>query len=150
VVIAVTSTATKAVGSTEGMERTRTTSPFYGAWVAASPDDLVAARAAIAERDFGALTSVAEASCLAMHAVAMAARPGLVYVNGATVECLHRVRELRRGGTPVFFTIDAGPQLKAICGPGSSDEVAAVLADVTGVVEILRCGLGAGARVAVR
>jgi diphosphomevalonate decarboxylase len=147
VVIAVTSSATKSVGSTEGMEHTRTTSPFYDAWVAASPDDLAAARAAIAERDFGALATVAEASCLAMHAVAMAARPGLVYVNGATVECLHRVRDLRRVGSPVFFTIDAGPQLKAICAPGGADDVAAALADVPGVVEILRCGLGAGARV---
>jgi diphosphomevalonate decarboxylase len=76
----------------------------------------------------------------------MAARPGLVYFNGATVECLHRVRALRRGGTPVFFTVDAGPQLKAICGPHASDGVAAALAEVPGVVEVLRCGLGEGAR----
>jgi diphosphomevalonate decarboxylase len=147
VVVAVTSRAAKQVGSTEGMELTRTTSPFYRSWVASSPDDLATARAAIAARDFGALGAVAEASCLAMHAVAMAARPGLVYWSGATVEGLQRVRDLRGEGVPVFFTIDAGPQLKAICGAGSSDRVAAALAEIPGVVEIVRCGLGDGARV---
>jgi diphosphomevalonate decarboxylase len=147
VVIAITSKAAKVVGSTEGMELTRTSSDFYGSWVASSPDDLAAARTAIAAHDFEALAAVSEASCLKMHAVAMAAQPGLIYWNGATVECLHRVRGLRRQGVPVFFTIDAGPQLKAVCDPGSSDQVAAALAEIPGVVEIARCGLGDGARV---
>ena len=146
VVIAVTSKAAKKVGSTDGMELTRTTSPFYDSWVESSPSDLAAARNAIAARDFGTLATVGEASCLRMHAVAMAARPGLMYWNGTTVECLHRVRELRDQGTPVFFTIDAGPQLKAVCEPDSTDRVAAALAEIPGVVEIIRCGLGDGAR----
>jgi len=147
VVIAITSKVAKVVGSTEGMELTRTTSDFYESWVSSSSDDLAAARTAIEARDFQALAAVAETSCLKMHAVAMAARPGLMYWNGATVECLHRVRELRCGGVPVFFTIDAGPQLKAVCDPGSSDHVAAALSEIPGVVEIVRCGLGDGARV---
>ena len=147
VVIAVVSKTAKKVGSTAGMELTRKSSDFYGAWVAGAPGDLAAARSAIADRDFEALASVAEASCLKMHAVAMAARPGLVYWGPATVACLHRVRELRADGTPVFFTIDAGPQLKAVCAPGVADEVASDLRQIPGVVEILRCGLGDGARV---
>ncbi len=147
VVIAVTSKASKKVGSTDGMELTRTTSPFYRSWVSSSPDDLAVAREAIAARDFAALAAVGEASCLKMHAVALAARPGLMYFNGATVECLHRVRELREEGESVFFTIDAGPQLKAVCEPTSTRGVAAALAEIPGVVEIIRCGLGDGARV---
>jgi len=82
-----------------------------------------------------------------MKSWAMAARPGLVYWNGTTVECLHRVRTLRDEGAPVFFTIDAGPQVKAICDPTASDRVAAALAEIPGVIEIVRCGLGDGARV---
>jgi len=104
----------------------------------------------VAERSFADLADIAEASCLAMHAVAMAARPGLVYWNSTTVECLQLVRRLRRDGVDVFFTIDAGPQLKAVCAPGASDGVAAALAEVPGVAEIFRCGLGAGARVVDR
>ena len=147
VVIAVTSKAAKKVGSTDGMELTRTTSPFYESWVSGSPNDLAAARNAIAARDFEALAAVGEASCLRMHAVAMAARPGLLYWNGTTIDCLHQVRELREQGTPVFFTIDAGPQLKAVCEPNSTARVAGALAEIPGVVEVIRCGLGDGARV---
>ncbi len=120
VVIAVTSTAAKPVGSTDGMTRTARTSPYWGAWVDTTPEDLAQARAAIDASDFDALARVAEHSCLKMHALAMSADPGLVYWNGATVQCLHEVRALRQAGVPVFFTIDAGPQLKALCAPDSA------------------------------
>ena len=54
-----------------------------------------------------------------MHAAAISARPPLVYWNGATVECFQAVQRLRATGVPVFFTIDAGPQVKAVCAPGA-------------------------------
>ena len=75
----------------------------------------------------------------------LAAEPPLVYWNGATVECLHAVRRLRAGGVPVFFTIDAGPQLKAVCAPGARVEVERTLRAVPGVLELLASALGGGA-----
>lgn len=150
VVVAVTDAGPKSVGSTAGMLLTERTSPYYAAWVESSPADLAEARAAVARRDFEALAEVSESSCLTMHAVMLSARPGLVYWNGATVECLHRVRALRTDGVPVFFTIDAGPQLKAVCLPEAVEEVASALAGVSGVERVLRCGLGGGARVVAR
>lgn len=146
VAIAITTLKRKAVGSTEGMQRTARTSPFYSAWVDHQERDLALAREAIAARDFEALADVSEASALAMHGLAMSARPGLLYFNAATIECLHRVRALRASGTPVFFTVDAGPQVKAIALPQAADAVAEALADVPGVVDVVRSGLGAGAR----
>jgi diphosphomevalonate decarboxylase len=82
-----------------------------------------------------------------MHALAMSARHGLIYWNAATLECLHRVRSLRARGVPVFFTIDAGPQLKAVCEPAAMATVRAALADVPGVVDLIETGLGEGALV---
>ena len=150
VVVAVTDPGPKTVGSTEGMLLTERTSPYYAAWVGSSPADLAEARAAVAGRDFEALAEVSESSCLKMHAVMLSARPGLVYWNSATVECLHRVRALRTEGVPVFFTIDAGPQLKAVCLPEAVEKVAGALAGVAGVEWVQRCGLGEGARVVDR
>ena len=109
------------------------------------PADLAAARAAIRARDFAALADVAEHNCLKMHAAALAALPPLVYWNGATVECLHAVRRLRAAGVPVFFTIDAGPQLKAVCAPGARAEVERALRAVPGVLDVLTSALGPGA-----
>jgi diphosphomevalonate decarboxylase len=147
VAVAVTETGPKEIGSTEGMVRTERTSPYYEGWVNSSEDDLAEARGAIARRDFEALADVSESSCLKMHAVMLSARPGLVYWNGATVECIRRVRELRANGVPVFFTIDAGPQVKAVCAPEAFDRVAAELAEAEGVQQVLASGLGEGARV---
>jgi diphosphomevalonate decarboxylase len=59
---------------------------------------------------------------------------------------LHQIQALRRDGAPVFFTVDAGPQVKAVCLPSVADEVAAALANLPGVLRILRSPLGEGAR----
>jgi diphosphomevalonate decarboxylase len=99
----------------------------------------------VARGDFAALAEVAEHSCLKMHGLMMATRPGLLYWNGATLDCLHRIRGLRSDGVDVFFTVDAGPQVKAVCLPGSADAVAQALQEVSGVSQVLRSGLGQGA-----
>lgn len=142
VAVAITSTAEKAIGSTEGMNRTAETSPYQQAWIGTQEADLAEARAAIAARDFERLADVSEQSCLKMHALALAARPGLLYWNGATVNAMHVVRGLRAKGVPVFFTIDAGPQLKAICLPVAAEAVARALREVPGVLQVVETGLG--------
>jgi len=147
VVVAITSDAAKAVSSREGMALSRATSPFYPAWVSSHEADLAAGRDAVRRRDFAALAELAEHSCLKMHAVMLATRPALLYWCPATLACMHAVRELRAHGTPVFFTIDAGPQVKAICLPEAAGEVKRALAAVSGVTRILESGLGEGARV---
>lgn len=145
VVVAITDPGPKAVSSREGMNRTMATSPYYPAWVASVPADLERARQAIAARDFDELAAVSEHSALKMHASALAAQPGLLYWNPATVACIERIRDLRDQGVGVFFTIDAGPQVKAVCRPEQGERVAVMLASVPGVRRVLRSGLGGGA-----
>lgn len=147
VVIAVTSTRQKATSSGAGMELTRRTSPLYDAWIASADAALAEAREAVRRRDFGALADIAEHSSQTMHAVMLSTRPALMYWNGATVECLHAIRELREtGGAATFFTVDAGPQVKAVCLPGDAERVAATLREIPGVIEVRTVGLGEGAR----
>jgi diphosphomevalonate decarboxylase len=146
VAVAVTETGPKAIGSTEGMLRSES-SPYYRAWLESSEADLAEAGAAIERRDFEALADISESSCLKMHGVMMSARPGLVYWNATTVECIRGLRGLRASGVPVFFTIDAGPQVKAVCEGEVVDRVAAELRAIAGVHEVLIGGLGDGARV---
>ncbi len=145
VAIAITATLEKEIGSRSGMERSADSSPYYSAWVATQDADLKAARAAIRARDFAALAEVAERNCLKMHAAALAATPPLLYWNGATVECVHAIRRLRASGEPVFFTIDAGPQVKAICLPEARSRVATELRAVSGVLDVVSSRLGPGA-----
>ena len=145
VVVAITATGPKPVASTEAMEISRKTSPFYGRWVEQQEQDLADARAAIAARDFAKLASVAEHNCLKMHSVMWGSRPPVVYWNSATLACMQTIRELQAQGVAVFFTIDAGPQLKAICEPADETQVRDALAATEGVHDVLASGLGQGA-----
>jgi diphosphomevalonate decarboxylase len=147
VLVVVTSTAQKQTGSTEGMVRSAATSDFYSSWIDSARVDFSTARQAVLTRDFQMLADVSEISCLKMHGVMLSTKPALVYWNGTTVETMHCVRELRSQGMPVFFTIDAGPQVKVITLPGHSDELKQAIATIPGVIEIIPSTLGAGARV---
>jgi diphosphomevalonate decarboxylase len=146
VVVAITDKKAKAIGSTEGMERTRATSPYWQGWVEAQEADLAEAAQAVRARDFAALADVAEHSCAKMHALALSARPPLLYWLPSTVGALQAVGTLRRDGVPVFATMDAGPQVKAVCLPEAEQAVAQSLRSVPGVLEVLTVGLGEGAR----
>jgi diphosphomevalonate decarboxylase len=100
----------------------------------------------VAARDFSGLAALAESSCLKMHALMMSSRPAMLYWRPATLAGIEALRELQGSGVPVFFTIDAGPQLKAVCLPEAEGAVAQALSDVPGVVSITSVGLGSGAR----
>ena len=147
VAIAITERGEKDVSSRAGMESSASTSPYYPAWVATSESDLRAGREAILGHDFDALAQIAEHSCLKMHAAAMANRPPLVYWNPATLRCLQEVKALRDTGLPVFFTIDAGPQLKAIYEPSARPTVVGALRELRGVEDVIVSGLGSGVEI---
>lgn len=147
IVIAITDRARKEVGSGAAMIRSAATSPFYDSWISRQDRDLALAREAVAARDFETLASVSEHNCLKMHSVMWTSRPPVVYWNEATLNAMETVRKLRRSGVPVFFTIDAGPQVKAVCLPEARGAVEAALKRTSGVKEILVSGLGSGARV---
>lgn len=146
VVVAITTSGPKATGSREGMVISQRTSPYYPAWVATHEADLGEGVAAVEARDFQRLAAVAEHNCLKMHAVMLSSVPPLIYWNPATLACIQRIRELRAGGVPVFFTVDAGPQVKAVCAPGYGPAVARELQALPGVLDVLESPLGEAAR----
>ena len=144
VIVAITERGEKAVGSGEGMTRSADSSPYYRAWIDSHAADMAVARRAIRARDFAALAEVAEASCLKMHAAAMSTTPPLISWNGATLECLQRIGELKAKGLGLFFTIDAGPQVKAVCLPEAAGEVGRELSKLPGVEDVIVRVLGGG------
>jgi diphosphomevalonate decarboxylase len=146
-VIAVTTSEPKAVGSSAGMGLSKATSPYYPAWVESTATDFESAAALVEARDFQGLAEISEFSCLKMHGLMLSSNPGLLYWNPATIACLHAIRELRKQGVAVFFTVDAGPQVKAVCLPEAAASVQTALQDISGVERILTTGLGQGARV---
>jgi len=135
VIIAITQMEEKHIGSTEGMEHTARTSPYYAKWVSSHPQDMEIAREAILARDFKDLARVSEHSCLKMHAVMMSANPGLIYWNSVTLALIHHIRVLQEQGLGLFFTIDAGPQVKIICNPSDTQDVLGEIKTIPGVIQ---------------
>lgn len=143
--IAITSESEKEIGSTEGMQHTAATSPFYSQWVYTSSRDLDEMRMAIFSHNFHKMGEIAEYNCLKMHAVALSARPGLIYWNDTTVRVMHAVRRLRQQGIAAYFTIDAGPQVKVLCLPHQVDTLREHLEQIPGVHRVLATSPGPGA-----
>lgn len=123
----------KPVGSTDGMQRSADTSPYYPAWVATSEADLAAGERALADRDLAALGAVMEHSCFKMHSCMLATVPPLMYWNGTTLAAIQEVWEARRQGLEGYVTSDAGPHVKVLCRPDAAGPLAARLAAVPGV-----------------
>ena len=104
----------KPVGSRAGMKRSVETCEFYREWPGRVAQDLAALKAAIARKDFAALGGVAEENALAMHALMAATRPPIVYLLPETVAAMHRIWAAREAGLPLWFTMDAGPNVKLL------------------------------------
>ena len=135
----------KATSSREGMARTARTSPYYAAWIAAHPADLVEARAAIEARDLARLGTVMERSTARMHACMLAADPPLRYWNGRTLDALDVVAGLRAAGVGAWATMDAGPHVKVLCADADAEAVRSALCAVAPEddLQITRPGPGA-------
>ena len=148
-IVVQTTRGSKPIGSTEGMELSRTTSPYYGAWVDSSPQDLDAAERALQARDLETLGDVMEHSCFKMHACMMATRPPILYWAATSVAVIHEVWAARKDGTPGYVTMDAGPHVKVLCEAEHAPSLAQRLGAVAGVQAVQICAPGPDASVEV-
>ena len=128
-VVVVLSERYKPISSTRAMRATMVTSPLFPAWVEASEEDLQVALEAVQAGDLERLGEVVEGNALGMHAAMMAARPGIIYWLPQTIATLHAIRAMREEGLPVWATIDAGPNVKALTEGARAEQVAAALRD---------------------
>jgi diphosphomevalonate decarboxylase len=141
-VVTLTAKGPKAIGSTQGMQHTATTSPYYAPWVSHSPVLFDEVRRGVLERDFERLGTAMEQSALMMHASMLAASPAVIYLTPTTLAVMAAVRELRARGTPAFYTMDAGPHVKVLTLPEHAARVTACVEGVPGVERTIVTGAG--------
>ncbi|MFB6467792.1 diphosphomevalonate decarboxylase [Cytobacillus sp. Hz8] len=134
----------KEISSREGMRRTVETSHFYLNWLDTVDEDINIAKIAIAQRDFNMLGTVVEANALKMHATTLGANPPFMYWQSGTLEVISEVQRLRETGIPVFFTIDAGPNVKVLCLPDDESFVHEKLSALSAVQNTYICHPGPG------
>ncbi len=104
----------KQISSRAAMQRTVETSPLYQSWPEKATGDLEQIKTAIREKDFDLLGRTAESNALAMHATMMAAWPPVLYWRPESIVVMQEIWRLRLEGVPIYFTMDAGPNVKIL------------------------------------
>ena len=147
VIICVTDDREKKFSSREGMEISRMTSPLYQSWLGSNKADIEIATTAIAERNIGKLGEVAEQNCYRMHEVMKTSTPEINYMTERTMNCIEDIKAIRKNGTDLFFTVDAGPQVKIVCDPDNKDLIKESFMNKSYVLKVIEAKIGPGARV---
>jgi diphosphomevalonate decarboxylase len=104
----------KSVSSREAMQASVATSPFYPLWPTTVQTAIEQTQQALAAKDFWTLGSVAEANALAMHSLMLSTTPPIIYSQAATLDYMRQIWRARAEGLSLFFTQDAGPNLKLL------------------------------------
>lgn len=113
-ILVIVSTQAKKIASTLGHHLGKQ-SIFYEKRVSQAKKLFLEAKKAFLKKDFPLLGEIMEKDCLAMHSVMMTGSPPLFYWLPKTVEIIQKIYQWREEGIPVYFTIDAGPNVHLIC-----------------------------------
>ena len=146
VIICQTSSEKKLVSSREGMRISKSTSSYYEAWVNNQDNDINKALRAIKTKDFNLLGEVTEDNCKKMHKVMETSQPPLIYRNFTTHLIIQKIKEMKSTGIGIFYTVDAGPQVKIICKAKHANHVISEMKSIPNIQDIIEVNLGKGAR----
>lgn len=114
-VVIVVNHKAKKFSSRWAMDHTIKTSPFYSQWPDQVARDLEAIKPAILQKDLKAIGEIAEHNAMAMHALALSAKPSICYMQGESLAAIDQVQKLRQDGFLAYYTMDAGPNVKVLC-----------------------------------
>jgi len=81
-----------------------------------------------------------------MHAVMMTSTPPLFYWTPVSLAVMKAILGWRSDNIPVFYTLDAGPNVHAICLSDYRDRVVELLVNIVGVRTVLTARPGGAAR----
>jgi len=104
----------KSISSRAAMQQTVDSSVLYSAWPKKVVRDMVILRQALKIKNFSLLAGTAESNALAMHATMLSSWPPICYFLPETIAAMHKIWELRQEGLEIYFTQDAGPNLKLL------------------------------------
>ncbi|MCO4768512.1 MAG: diphosphomevalonate decarboxylase [Deltaproteobacteria bacterium] len=144
--VVLVSRAPKAISSSEG-HKIATRHPFMAARQELLPARMLATKGAVAARDLMTLGALVEQEALEMHAIMMSGQPAALYMQPGTLKLLHAIRAWREDGLPVFFTLDAGPNVHVLCESRDAPEVRARIEQLMPGLSILENRAGPGVRV---
>ncbi len=117
------STAEKAVSSSRG-HALMASHPYRGARIEQARANTAKMLLALQNLDYAAIAAVAEEEALSLHALMMSSNPSYILLEPESLRIIHALRLWReKSAVPVFFSIDAGPNIHVIFPSKVKDEV---------------------------
>ena len=104
----------KSISSRDAMQRTVNSSALYACWPKKVLQDMVILKQALQVKNFSLLGGTAESNALTMHATMLSSWPSVCYSLPETIAAMHEIWALRQQGLEIYFTQDAGPNLKIL------------------------------------
>ncbi|MFM1525552.1 MULTISPECIES: diphosphomevalonate decarboxylase [Helcococcus] len=114
-IILVLNDSKKEISSREAMKKTIETSPLYKGFTDSSIEDIKNIKEAIKNRDFKKMGEIAEHNAMKMHATMLSSNPSIMYFKPDSIRAIEKIKQLRKDGFDVYYTMDAGPNVKILC-----------------------------------
>ncbi|MCP4873146.1 MAG: diphosphomevalonate decarboxylase [Proteobacteria bacterium] len=145
--VVVLSRKPKTISSSEG-HKIAVRHPFMAARQEELPARILSLKGALATRDVATFGEIVEHEAMEVQAIMMSGRPSALYLQPDTIRLIHHLRAWRDDeGVPVWFTLDAGPNLHVLCEGDVAFEVRERLTIVAPDAEILENRPGPAARI---
>ncbi len=145
-VTAIVTKKMKKISSTKGHSLANT-SPFYHQRLEAMHKKVDDLKQALKDKDFTKFGTILEYEALNMHAICITSTPPILYWERPTMTLMKKITEWREDdGLEVYYTIDAGPTVHAICQGKDAEEVAKRMAEIKGVDRVAINNPAPGAR----
>lgn len=144
-IVAIVSDKPKNVGSTAGQKIAKA-SPFFKIRLKNIDKKINQIKKYIKQKNFARFGELIEAESMELHAIMMTSTPPLIYWHPETLKLMACVKSWRSEGLPIYFTIDAGPNLHLIV---EDKNIPALLAKLKNICEVKKTIVnhpGGGAR----
>lgn len=136
----------KPISSRKAMLATKDTSPFFSQFVNEQESDMENMLLALKDNNLAMVGSIMEHSTLKMFSTMWTAKPAINYWLPESLLIIQSIYQIRKiYGPIVFFTMDAGPNVKLICNKADNIKVKKILEKMlpSFTFTILKAGLGA-------
>lgn len=105
----------KKISSRLAMEITKKSSPYLELWVEKSKEYAFNMCLALSNNDFNSIGQIMEKSTDLMHETMKRSNPSIDYFLPMSYEIIDFVKENRKKGLNIYYTMDAGPNVKILC-----------------------------------
>jgi len=120
--ILIVSSAEKSVSSTAG-HNLMVDNPYADVRYAEAKRKLISLAEIIETGDINAFGKIVEEEAMSLHALMMCSDPSYVLMEPASLQVINEIRRFRSDtGTPIFFTLDAGPNVHVIYPDNAKDQ----------------------------